>query len=184
MALSKKWSLRGAAILCVAAGSLAFASNASACGYTPVAQPAALEFGGANGLLHRASENNPGSPAIVGLWSFTMTAGGQQIDFGYQQWHSDGTELMNSGGRAPATENYCMGVYKQTGPSTYHLHHIALSYDTSGTLNARVVITEDVTVDHSRNSYSGTFTLDFDDPNSGAVEQHLSGDVTGTRVEP
>src|SRR5437868_14202120 len=71
------------------------------------------------------------TPSIVGLWSFTFHAGGHTIDFGYAQWHSDGTEIMNSGGRAPSTENFCLGVWASTGTSSYHLNHWALSYDTS-----------------------------------------------------
>src|SRR5580700_1236613 len=42
--------------------------------------------------------------AIVGLWKMTMTAKGNKapkdgtpIDFGYQAWHADGTELLTSG---------------------------------------------------------------------------------------
>jgi hypothetical protein len=29
------------------------------------------------------------------------------IDAGFAQWHSDGTEIMNS--HAPATSNFCLG---------------------------------------------------------------------------
>src|SRR5580704_2977875 len=32
------------------------------------------------------------------------------LQFGYAQFHSDGTEFYNSGGFAPATQNYCLGV--------------------------------------------------------------------------
>jgi hypothetical protein len=44
-----------------------------------------------------------GPNSIVGLWSVTLTAGGGTFDWGYQVWHDDGTEIMNSGSRAPAT---------------------------------------------------------------------------------
>ena len=63
----------------------------------------------------RPTYDNPGNHSIVGMWSFNMTPTAGPGDFGYQQWHSDGTELMNSGGRAPATQNFCMGVWRQTG---------------------------------------------------------------------
>src|ERR1043165_1576809 len=88
---------------------------------------------------------NLGQPTIVGLWSVTLTAGGGSFDWGYQVWHDDGTEIMNSGSRAPATENFCLGVWAQTGPFTYKLNHFALSYDAAGALNARVNIKENVT---------------------------------------
>ena len=115
------------------------------------------------------------------MWSFKMAAQGGFTDFGYQQWHSDGTEFMNSGGRAPSTQNYCLGVWRQVAPSRYHLNHFALSYDTSGVLNARVNIKEDVTLDASGTMYSGPFTIDIYDPNGGLL-QHIGGQVTAQRV--
>ncbi len=105
------------------------------------------------------------------------------IDFGYAQWHSDGTEFMNSGGRAPATQNFCLGVWKKTGPSTYKLNHVALSYDLiSGTLNGNVSIRELVTVDHSRNNFAGTFTIDVFPPGGSTPVAHLAGQITGQRI--
>jgi hypothetical protein len=131
-------------------------------------------------LLHQADFDNH---SIVGMWAFTMTPTAGPGDFGYQQWHSDGTELMNSGGRAPATENFCMGVWRQTGPARYHLNHLALSYDqNSGTLNGRVNIKEDVVLDPSGNSYTGSFTIDVYDPSGTTAVAHQNGQVTAQRV--
>ena len=73
------------------------------------------------------SDRDSNQPAIVGLWKFAFTATtpfSGPFDAGYVQWHSDGTELMNSG-RAPTTGSFCMGVWKQTGRSTYKLNHFA-----------------------------------------------------------
>jgi hypothetical protein len=83
------------------------------------------------------------SSAITGLWKFTFTAKGDvgtgapanalplpdgaPVDAGFVTWHDDGTELMNSG-RAAASGSFCMGVWKQVGPSTYKLNHWALSW--------------------------------------------------------
>ena len=181
MSNALRTSLRASAALALGFGALTFASSASACGQDSLRQPASWD-GQGNGYLQRVSDGNPGNHDIVGMWSFKFTAGGQTADFGYVQWHSDGTELMNSGGRAPVTENFCMGVWKQTGPSRYHLNHFALSYDNSGNLNARVNIKEDVTLDRSGTSYSGQFTLDVYDPNSNALLQHVAGQVTAQRV--
>jgi hypothetical protein len=80
---------------------------------------------------------------ITGLWKFVFTAQGNTgpnaparalpipdgaiVDAGYVTWHDDGTELMNSG-RAPASGSFCMGVWKQTGNSSYRLNHWALSW--------------------------------------------------------
>jgi hypothetical protein len=56
----------------------------------------------------------------VGFWKVTFTAEGNTegppddtpIDSGYVQWHSDGTEIMNSG-RPPQNGNICLGVGKE-----------------------------------------------------------------------
>jgi hypothetical protein len=125
---------------------------------------------------------NLAAPSIVGMWSVSFVAGGNVIDFGYQVWHSDGTEFTNSGGRAPSTQNFCLGVWAQTGPFSYKLNHFALSYDTSGILNGKVNIKEDVVVDPRANSFTGPFTIDVYDPKTGALLQHVGGRITGQRV--
>jgi len=180
-------SIRASALAFLGFGAIACATSASACGTDALAHAASFQDGQGMGrlgaLLHQADMDSPGNHEIVGMWSFRMISGGQTADFGYQQWHSDGTELMNSGGRAPATENFCMGVWRQVAPSKYHLNHLALSYDaSSGTLNARVNIKEDVTLDASGTSYSGTFTIDVYDPNGTTVVARQSGQVTAQRV--
>ena len=103
-------------------------------------------------LLSRAAEveksaaRNSAGPSIVGMWSFQFVSQGNiahnpsipdgaLIDFGYNQIHSDGTEIINSGGHAPATENFCLGVWGQTGFLTYEVNHFPLSYNaTTGAL--------------------------------------------------
>lgn len=161
-----------------ALGTLGLASAASACGDNAVAHPASWDGKADAGLFHNADYEGA---SIVGMWDFKMTTGGNPFDFGYIQWHSDGTELTNSASRSPATENFCMGVWKQTGPSRYHLNHFALSYDASGALNARVNIKQDVVVDGRGATYSGQFTADIYSP-GGALLQHVAGQVTAQRV--
>ncbi|HWU93330.1 MAG TPA: hypothetical protein VN106_08820 [Sphingomicrobium sp.] len=178
-----KSCLKASAGLCLGLGALGFATSASACGMSLSRQPAAYQVSPTSGLLHQASEDNPGNHAIVGMWSVKFAATGYS-DFGYVQWHSDGTEFMNSGGRAPSTQNFCMGVWKQVAPSRYHLLHLAISYDPSGVHNANVVIKEDVTLNAAGNGYSGPFTIDVYNPDTNAVLQHVAGRVTGTRILP
>lgn len=177
-----KLALRATCVAIVMSAGLA-ATPAWACGNYASVKPASYEATGGS-LFHQAAFQNADGVAIAGLWSFRMISGGQTVDFGYTQWHPDGTELMNSGGRAPATENFCMGVWKQTGDNTYHLNHWALSYDTSGTLNGKVNIKEDVTLDARALRYSGLFTIDVYDPTSNAVVAHQHGQVVGLRVQP
>jgi hypothetical protein len=52
---------------------------------------------------------------IVGFWKVTFTSEGTTgipdgtiIDQAYAQWHSDGTEIMNSS-RPPVTQSFCLG---------------------------------------------------------------------------
>jgi len=132
--------------------------------------------------------------SIVGMWSFQFISKGNlahmpsipdgaQLDFGYTQWHSDGTEILNSGGRAPATENFCMGVWAKTGFFTYQLKHFALGYDAvSGALTSRDLIIENVTLDPSGNSFSGTVTIQVYDPTGAHLVDQLTGTVTATRL--
>jgi hypothetical protein len=185
MSKSFRAAVRASAIALVGLGTLSFASGAMACGESAMPRPASFQSGaGAGSLFHQADLPAVGIHSIVGMWAFRQTAGGNLVDFGFQQWHSDGTELLNSGGRAPATQNFCMGTWIQPTPGHYHLNHLALSYDSSGVLNAKVTIKEDVVLSATGMNYSGTFSIDVHDPNSNALLQHVAGQVTAQRVLP
>ncbi len=142
------------------------------------------------------SDRDSNQPVIVGLWKFAFTATtpfSGPFDAGYVQWHSDGTELMNSG-RAPTTGSFCMGVWKQTGRSTYKLNHFALSwaFDAStpstgpGTGGADFVgptnIREEIIVDKSGNSYKGNFILIQYEPDGTTAVATITGTVNATRI--
>jgi hypothetical protein len=160
----------------------AFAPAAWAgCGVDALKKPASWRQGSDDTAL--LMPVNLGGSSIVGMWSVSFLAGGNQIDFGYQVWHGDGTEFTNSGGRAPSTQNFCLGVWERTGPFSYRLNHFALSYDTSGTLNARVNIKENVVVDKKGDNFTGPFTIDVYDPNTSALLQHVAGTINGERVK-
>lgn len=138
--------------------------------------------------------------SIVGLWKFEMISqntatytnpmpDGSLIDFGTAAWHSDGTELMNSGIRNPADGDFCQGVWDRAGRSTYVLNHYALAYS-NGTYTGPVNIRERVTVDASGRHFSGWFTLvaylasvtaghEFD---QNAPLVTITGTITATRV--
>jgi hypothetical protein len=126
---------------------------------------------------------------IVGFWHFKFVSQGSagipdgtEVDAGYTQWHSDGTEITNSGGHAPITSSFCLGVWKQTGEHSYQLSHFAIAWDATGAnLVGPVHLQEQVTVSADRNSYSGPFTTDVYDE-SGNVLAHIQGTVTGTRI--
>lgn len=122
-------------------------------------------------------DQNSSQPGIVGFWHVKFLAQSTnpttgilpylpfQVDAGYAQWHSDGTEINNSAGRAPSTGNFCLGVWKQTGPRTYVLNHFGAAFDDSAapapaTLIGPANIREWVTLSPNGDSFSGTFTID------------------------
>lgn len=149
------------------------------CGSVPGLQPSFARPGA--GAALRPADYEP-DEGIVGLWSVQFLANGGVFDFGYQQWHRDHTEILNSGGRAPATENFCLGVWQRAG-ARYVLNHYALSYDpATGKLNARVNIREEVGLDAHGNAYAGTFSLQVIDPTRNTVLQTVTGRVTGKRI--
>jgi hypothetical protein len=141
---------------------------------------------------------------IVGMWHFRFVSNGVSsgipggvpkgapIDAGYAVWHSDGTEITNSGARAPNTGNFCMGTWARVGPRQYRLNHFGISWDpTKGPLDAagnptgeligpgHIQVLVNVSPDGQR--YSGVFLIDQYDE-SGNVIAHLEGTATGSRI--
>jgi len=167
------------------------------CGYSPSEAPTAparpqQKSSEAQGKFRRASlvlvsshgrdwDDDSDHAGIVGLWKVKFVSNGATIDEGYATWHSDGTEIMNSG-RPPITGSFCMGVWKKTGPSSYKLNHFGLSWDPTGkTLVGPTNIREEVVLGSNENSYSGTFTIDQYDTD-GHLLAHISGLVSAQRI--
>ena len=133
----------------------------------------------------------PGEVGIVGMWRFQLLApNGAVVDDGYVQWHSDGTEIQNSGLHAPITSNFCLGVWKQVGPNSYKLNHFPLAWDTTGQSPANAIqLTETVKLT-DKDHYTGTFTLNvyvwtsIDSLNvaAGGPVATVSGTITATRI--
>ena len=133
----------------------------------------------------------PGEVGIVGMWRFQLLApNGAVVDDGYVQWHSDGTEIQNSGLHAPITSNFCLGVWKQVGPNSYKLNHFPLAWDATGQSPANAIqLTETVKLT-DKDHYTGTFTLNVylwtttDSLNvaAGGPVATVSGTITATRV--
>jgi hypothetical protein len=125
---------------------------------------------------------------IVGYWEVKLVAEGTPgipdgtvIDDGFTQWHSDGTEILNSS-RPAAGGNFCLGVWKKTGSFHYTLNHFTLGSDpATDTLSDRGQLREEIELDHGGDSYFGTFTLDDYDL-SGHLLVHIQGTVTATRI--
>ncbi len=143
-----------------------------------------------------AKANGGGSSAsIVGMWKIQFISQGNSastpaipdgavVDFGYTQLHSDGTELLNSGAHTPSTQNFCLGVWGQTGFLSYELNHFALSYNSlTGELANYVNIKEQLTLSPSGDMFSGTFTIDIYDTNQnhfGSCHRQCYGDTSNS----
>ena len=135
--------------------------------------------------------------SIVGFWKVAFTSKGNEpnipdgapIDSGYVQWHSDGTEIMNSG-RPPQNGDFCLGGWEKTGKSRYKLNHFALGNvidptnpTAIGPPGGPTQIVEDIILSRDGNHYAGTFTLDaFDTNNVLLPGGHIVGVVTATRI--
>jgi len=137
------------------------------------------------------------SASIVGMWHVVFTAhtmNGESIpspgavtDNSIVVWHADGTEIMNSS-RPAQDGNFCLGVWKKTGKSSYLLNHIPWqgndpSGGPSGIGNPAggAQILERITLSPDGNHYSGTFTETAYDT-SGNIEVSFTGTLTATRV--
>jgi hypothetical protein len=135
----------------------------------------------------------PWNPSITGMWQFRMISKGNTghvppipdgalLDFGYQQWHSDGTEVVNSGGHSPASANWCIGVWSQTGFLTYEMNHFPIAYNpTTGEIANYINVRGQITLSPGGDSYSGTFTIDVYDL-MGTHVDHLAGNVLAKRI--
>jgi hypothetical protein len=133
---------------------------------------------------------------IVGMWQVEFTAEGNTgsmappdgtpIDNAFVQWHSDGTEIMNSG-RPAQDGNFCLGVWKRTGKTSHKLNHFALGNTTDnapsgiGNPAGPTQIRENIILSRDGNSYTGSFTLDAYDT-SGHNVAHILGKISATRI--
>jgi hypothetical protein len=131
-------------------------------------------------LLQPATTTDP----IIGMWRVQMLSGSNVIDQAISQWHSDGTEIMNSS-RNPETQSFCLGVWQKIGGSTYKLNHYAISWDQTSSTTAPLGlanIRETVTLSKDGKSFSGTFILNQYDE-SGNTLVTISGTITGNRID-
>jgi hypothetical protein len=140
-------------------------------------------------LMPVTEEYNEEGASIVGLWEFKLA--GFATDWGTQAWHSDGTELMFSGGQNPETGDVCQGVWRKIGPLTYTLNHIAMGYfSPGGTFGDRVHFHMVVRLDPSGKTFSGRYTVKIyavtpAEPFDESVQvAGGTGTVTASRVKP
>ena len=164
----------------------------AACTYVPTpklpvgsAEPRAFNIKSiAQEVFSNTEEDGDDNASIVGLWHVLFVSGGQVFDEGYDQWHSDWTEILNDTAPpqpANGAGTICLGVYKKTGPRAFKLKHPFWSFDATGTLMGTGAILETVTVDHDGEHYSGSFefiTYDL----KGNVTSDATGDLKAERI--
>jgi hypothetical protein len=163
--------------------------HAAPTGWHPqLLRPSQIQPGRASFLT--VSDHDRDDEDIVGFWHVKFVSEGSEgipdgteIDAGYSQWHSDGTEIMNSGGRSPITDSFCLGVWEKVGHCRYKLNHFAAAWDATGAhLVGPANIREDVAVDSDHDHFTGTFTIDQYDE-SGNKLVHVVGKITGSRIK-
>lgn len=139
----------------------------------------------------QAAADPPGQEPIVGFWKTTFTAEGNGsqgppdgtvVDWGFQQWHSDGTEIHNTAVRPPSTGDFCLGTWEVAGPLQYKLNHFTTAWTSDGSAFLGVGnIHETVTLSADHNSFTGTFTIDQYNT-GGNLLVHIAGKVLGIRI--
>jgi len=100
--------------LTITLGALALAfffvtNSAAECGGMPKAHPSqSRQARFLPAALVTIGDHDGDDAGIVGSWHVKFVSPGSEgipdgteVDAGYSQWHSDGTEIMNSGGRPP-----------------------------------------------------------------------------------
>jgi hypothetical protein len=123
--------------------------------------------------------------SIVGMWSSTFYVGdGPGVyDQGFQQWHSDHTEIMVDNAVSPAFGNVCVGVWTLVAPRTYKLKHMTFNWNADGTPAGTFVLTMTVVLDRQGRAFNGTYAADsFDLAGTVIPELHAEGAVRGTRI--
>lgn len=173
-------------MLTMAALALPFMPEANAaCGSNAARTGFAMSRKAAPANASAKDSPGPGNPSIVGLWLTTFLFGQGPLvwDEGYEQWHSDGTELNVDNAVPPSLGNVCVGVYKQTGPRTYSLRHVTWNWDEFGKLAGRFLLLMTVTTDAHGNTFAGTYVSDSFDLDGNVIPAlHAEGVVSGQRI--
>ncbi|WP_162601335.1 hypothetical protein [Occallatibacter savannae] len=168
------------------------------CGFSKNYKPASWQPSIGTAHLARTAfdDGDADDASIVGMWHVIFTAktvngnpiSDMVIDNALTVWHSDHTEIMNSV-RPPQDGNFCLGVWKRTGTSSYYLNHFAwfanqFPNNTNNGIGAPVGparFTEKVTVSPDGQHFTGTFTLTAYDT-GGNVMVAFTGALSGTRI--
>jgi hypothetical protein len=156
----------------------------ASCFTTAQGKPLAPKTQYAAAASSASAVDDDGSGPIVGLWNAEFLLGnGDLFDQSFQQFHSDGTEMMLSRGLPPSLGNVCLGVWKQDD-HTYRLKHMAWNWDANGTYISIFVMEVTLKVNRRGNRYTGSWSADNLAPATGEPipGEHFEGIVRGTRI--
>ncbi len=127
-----------------------------------------------------SSNDGAVNPSIVGLWHTRFMVGDQTIQEAFQVWNTGGTEIHNPN-VDPRTGNVCLGVWTTVAPRGYKLAHRVWWYDANGDFMGTIHLSETLHLSDNGNTHSGSFTLDFYDPNNNFLFE-VAGNVTAERI--
>lgn len=134
--------------------------------------------------IQEATDAFASDATIVGLWDVKFISNGEVVDEGFDQFHSDGTEILNDT-PPPATGNVCLGVYKLPATTSIKLKHPSWIYDPTNTfVIGRATILEQINLDRGGNIFTGTFTIQFRDLSGNPIAPDFSGQLRGDRITP
>jgi hypothetical protein len=145
------------------------------------------------GLLKVTDESTSAAP-ITGLWHFHYIAEGNTfpkappdgtvVDGGYTTFYADGNELTSSEMRAPDTGSICTGVWIQTGPRSYELNHVGLSWDPVANVFAGpAFIRQYLTLRPDLYHYDGKFTITQYKADGKTIEVRIIGNIVAERAD-
>lgn len=136
-------------------------------------------------MRQQSSESTVGADAsIVGLWVVRfLLPNGEVFDEGFDQFHSDGTEILNDNA-APQPANgsgtVCLGVFESKGQGTYRLKHPFWIIDEQGHLSGTGVFRETIILDNNA-AYHGSFTAIAYDLDGHEISRD-AGSLEGRRI--
>jgi hypothetical protein len=137
-----------------------------------------------DGSLVHENDQAPAAhiPSIVGLWQTSYLSNKVVVDQGFEQWHSDGSEILIDTA-PPATDNVCIGTWVQTGTYSYSLTHPSWTFDMAGNLTGTALILNSVTLSHDGEKFTGSFTIKTFDVN-GVLTGTFEGQLSAVRIKP
>jgi hypothetical protein len=128
-----------------------------------------------------ASPSLESLPAITGFWFVNFYSGGKIWDQGFDEWHSDGTEILNDNAFPPSAGDVCLGVWAEIGHNTFKLKHPAWNFDANNNFIGTNFLYETVTIDDDHDSYRGYFVFDTYDL-SGKLTSRTTGTLKAHRM--